>query len=212
MRPALRGLLLLAVAVLAFAGCTETPSVVRLSNTPAAQAPGPDGEGVPNPELAAKKKAAGIPGCPASDATTPAVAGGLPDATLECLGGGRPVRLAGLRGTPMIINLWAQWCAPCRTEAPYLAELSGSTTVLVLGVDHGDPRPDLAVDFAAEASWRYPQLYDGKKALGTAMQITAIPQTLFVRADGTVAYRNTVPFTSTDQVRDLARTHLGVTP
>ena len=34
------------------------------------------------------------------------------------------VRLAGLRGKPMMINVWAQWCGPCREEAPYLTEVA----------------------------------------------------------------------------------------
>ena len=45
-----------------------------------------------------------------------------------CLGGGREVRLAGLRGKPMMINVWAQWCGPCREEAPYLAEVAAATS------------------------------------------------------------------------------------
>lgn len=197
--------------VLGLAACTETPSVVRISPT-APASPAAEPPAAPNPPLAAAKRAAGIPDCPPSSPTTAAVPDGLPDATLPCLGGGREVRLAGLRGKPMIVNLWAQWCAPCRQEAPYLAEVAGSSTVQVLGVDHADPQPELAVRFAADAAWRYPQLYDSRKVLGSALQITAIPQTLFVRADGTIAYRNTVPFRSADQIRALARTHLGVAP
>jgi cytochrome c biogenesis protein CcmG/thiol:disulfide interchange protein DsbE len=200
---------LVAVLVLALAGCTEAPSVVRISPTAPASVPA-EQPTAPNPQLAAAKRAAGIPDCPVSSPTAAPVPGGLPDATLPCLGGGRDVRLAGLRGRPMIINLWAQWCGPCRTEAPFLAEVAGSSAVRVLGVDHADPQPALAVQFAADASWRYPQLYDSAKVLGTALQIPAIPQTLFVRADGTIAYRNTVPFRSVEQIRQLARAHLGV--
>ena len=69
------------------------------------------------------KKAAGIADCPRSDSDVAAVPSGLPDVVLPCLGGGREVRLAGLRGKPMMINVWAQWCGPCREEAPYLAEV-----------------------------------------------------------------------------------------
>jgi thiol-disulfide isomerase/thioredoxin len=162
--------------------------------------------------LAAAKQAAGIADCPRSDPAVPAVADGLPDAVLPCLGGGRPVRLAGLRGRPMVINIWAQWCGPCRQEAPFLAEVAATDAadVLVLGIDHADDRPDLALAFARSASWTYPQIQDRDLTLRRELAVAALPQTLFVRADGTIAYRNLRPFTSADQIRELSRRHLGV--
>src|SRR5687767_2173764 len=78
----------------------------------------------PSLDLAAQKKAAGIEDCPTSDDAVPVADSGLPDVTLGCLGGGREVRLAGLRGQPMMINVWAQWCGPCREEAPYISEVA----------------------------------------------------------------------------------------
>jgi cytochrome c biogenesis protein CcmG, thiol:disulfide interchange protein DsbE len=48
--------------------------------------------------------------------------------------------------------------------------------------------------------------------LRAALQITGPPQTFFVRPDGTIAYRHAGPFKSADEIRELARTQLGVTP
>jgi len=208
----LRPAVLLA-AVLLLAGCTtEGPAVTRASTAPAtvpesAVTAAPDSSG-----LAAAKRAAGIADCPRSDADVPAVGGGLPDAVLPCLGGGRPVRLAGLRGTPMVVNVWAQWCGPCRQEAPFLAEVAREDRddLLVLGVDHQDLDPGRAIAFARSAGWTYPQIQDREQVLRAGLRITALPVTLFVRADGTIAYRNFVPFTSADQIRALAAEHLGV--
>jgi cytochrome c biogenesis protein CcmG, thiol:disulfide interchange protein DsbE len=175
-------------------------------------------EAVPTPEvtadLAAMKKAAGIADCPRSDPEVAALPAGLPDVVLPCLGGGRKVRLAGLRGKPMMINVWAQWCGPCREEAPYLAEVAAAnqSDLIIVGIDHADPRPDLAIEFAQLSSWTYPQLADPEVVLRTELQITGPPQTFFVRPDGTIVYRHAGPFGSAAEIRDLAGKHLGVTP
>jgi len=206
-----RPTVLVALLVL-LTGCTQAPAVTR-SDQPSAVTTSP--VQVPDSsDLAAAKAAAGIDDCPGSDPGVDAVPGGLPAAVLPCLGGGRPVRLAGLRGRPMLVNVWAQWCGPCRDEAPFLAEVAASdrSDLLVLGIDHADPDPARAIEFARAASWTYPQLQDRDGVLRSDLQVVALPQTFFVRADGTIAYRNLRPFTSAGQIRDLSRQHLGVTP
>jgi cytochrome c biogenesis protein CcmG/thiol:disulfide interchange protein DsbE len=196
--------------VVLLAGCTQAPAVTR-SDPPvlesASPVRAPDSSG-----LAAAKLAAGIEDCPTSDPHVAAVPEGLPDAVLPCLGGGRPVRLAGLRGRPLVVNVWAQWCGPCRDEAPFLAEVAAteSSDLMVIGIDHADPEPARALEFARSASWTYPQIQDRDGVLRTDLQVAALPQTFFVRADGTIAYRNLRPFTSAEQIRELSREHLGV--
>jgi cytochrome c biogenesis protein CcmG/thiol:disulfide interchange protein DsbE len=201
--------------VLALAGCTETPSVVRSTDAPApssgaGQAPPPGQTSAPNPDLTAAKKAAGIADCPTTGAGP--AKGGLPDVRVECLGGGREVRLADLRG-PTLVNVWASWCGGCREEAPFLAEASRpGSNVSLIGVDHADAAPEQAVTFAGSAGWRYPQLYDADLVFRTRLQVTGLPVTFFVRADGTVAGRHAGPFTSSEQLADLSRQYLGVAP
>jgi thiol-disulfide isomerase/thioredoxin len=160
------------------------------------------------------KQAADIANCPPSDAKVAAVPNGLPDVVLPCLGGGRKVRLAGLRGKPMMINVWAQWCGPCREEAPYLAEVArtNKSDLMIMGIDHDDPRPELAIEFAQLSTWKYPQLADPDVVLRQKLQISGPPQTFFVRPDGTIAYRHAGPFNSATEVRELAHKYLGVTP
>ena len=209
-RPLAAALLTLVLA----AGCTSAPPVTRSSTAPSTSVPASVGPAPDSDGLAAEKAAAEIADCPASDPGVAAVADGLPDAVLPCLGGGREVRLAGLRGRPMIINVWAQWCGPCRDEAPFLADVAAThrSDVLVLGIDHADDDPARALEFARTASWRYPQIQDQDLVLRRDLQVVALPQTFFVRADGTIAHRNLKPFRSADQIRELAQQHLGVTP
>ncbi len=210
MRRAVRTAAAVVGLVLALAGCTETPSVVRSTDAPAPMAVPADQTSAPNPDLAAAKKAAGIASCPATEAAP--AQGGLPDVRLECLGGGREVGLAELRG-PTLVNVWASWCGACRQEAPFLAEAARpGSAVSVIGVDHADPAPEAAVAFAGAAGWTYPQLYDADLVFRTRLQVTALPVTFFVRADGTVAGRHAGPFTSSQQLADETREHLGVAP
>lgn len=208
--------LLTGLAALALlTGCSAEPVVTRSTQAPTTTSSTPSLSPAPDSsDLAGAKLAAGIADCPSSDPEVPAVAKGLPDAVLPCLGGGREVRLAGLRGRPMIINVWAQWCGPCRDEAPFLADVASTTTsdVEVLGIDHADPDPAGAITFAQVSAWTYPQIQDRDLVLRTDLQVAALPQTFFVRADGTIAYRNLRPFSSADQIRDLSEQYLGVRP
>ncbi|MGI8458742.1 MAG: TlpA family protein disulfide reductase [Propionibacteriaceae bacterium] len=205
-----------AVAMIAImaTGCAETPQV-RAGDPTVSNAPpvDPGVAAASTPALARQKKAAGLPDCPASDAAVPPVTQGLPDLTLACLGGGRSTRLAGLRGTPMVLNLWAQWCGPCRTEAPFLAEIAGRAgdRVLVLGVDYKETEPALAIDFARASGWTYPQLFDQDGRVTEALRLpTGPPQTIFVGADGVITYVHAGEFRSTGDLREAIRAHLGI--
>jgi len=185
------------------AGCG---AVVPSGGTPAPLA-------VPTARVA-QREAAGIADCPVTPLDADAVRGGLPDLVLGCLGSGRQVNLAALRGSPMVVNLWALWCPPCREEAPYLREFAeaASGRVLVLGIDFAAPDPALALEFARYAGWTHPHVTDPLKQVAGPLGLTGIPVTLFVTADGVVAHRHVGPVTSTAQLADLAAEHVGVLP
>ncbi|NIK54967.1 TlpA disulfide reductase family protein [Kribbella shirazensis] len=148
--------------------------------------------------------------CPATPSKPP-VTNSLPDLSLPCLGKGPDVRLADLRG-PLVINVWAQWCGPCRDEAPYLAALAKSGKVSMLGIDYADPRPELAVKFATEQGLKYPHVKDQDKAIQRALKVAGPPLTAFVDADGAVAYVHHGVLTSQQQLDQLVKDKLGVTP
>ena len=214
MRAAVRVVAAAAVVVVAGTACSAgTPEPRPVSTNPPISAPPPSSSPPQTQaELAAQKRAARIADCPVSSSDAAVVTRGLPDLTLSCLGGGREVRLAGLRGRPMMINIWAQWCGPCRAEAPYLADVAGRnrSELLIMGVDYNDPQPGLALEFARLVGWRYPQLVDRTAELRAPLQITGPPQTFFVTADGRIAHRHVGPFDSAAEIRSLVGRHLGV--
>ncbi len=166
---------------------------------------------VDSAELRQQKAQAGIDDCPpTSDVAT--VDGGLPDITLPCLGGGRDVRLAGLREAPTVINFWAQTCGPCRTETPFfqrLHELAGEE-VEVIGVDWQDSRPGYALAFADELGLTYPQTADPEAATRAPMRIAALPVTFFVGEDGVVEHTEYGAIDSLADLAGLIEEHLGV--
>jgi len=169
------------------------------------------GVDVDTPALRALKSSAGIEPCPASSSPGD-VPVGLPDLTLPCLGGGRDVRLAGLRG-PLVLNFWAQYCGPCRAESPLLQQLSTAAAgrVDVVGVDFLDTRPALALAFAKSLGLTYPQVADPDGAAKAPLRIPGLPWTFFVDRAGRIAYTQTGAITSAEQLAALVRTHLGVT-
>jgi thiol-disulfide isomerase/thioredoxin len=184
-------------------------------------APPPDG-GTPQashvdvdtPALRAQKAAAGIADCAPAPAGEPAD-GGMPDLTLACLGGGPAVRLADLRG-PLVVNLFAQWCEPCRTELPFYERLhrDGKGKLAVLGIDYLDTQPAGALALAEDTGVTFPLLADPDGLLREEFRIRGLPGVLFVDADGRVTNDGGLPtFTvirSYDQLTSMVREHLGV--
>jgi cytochrome c biogenesis protein CcmG/thiol:disulfide interchange protein DsbE len=187
-------LVLGAVLAPALAGCT-------------AEAQPPAGPASPFADCAVLTgaSAAAASGAAASD-----TAAKLPDVTLPCFTGGQPVRLAALRG-PAVINLWATWCPPCRTELPAMQRLAdrAGDRLRVVGVDTGDQR-DAAASFGADTGVGLPTLFDPDKTLMTALRRTALPVTVFVDAAGRTYVYNSVALDDAKLAR-LVREHTGVT-
>ena len=164
-------------------------------------------------QLAAAKKRANIEDCPTSSGTAPAD-DALPDLTLDCLGGGTPVRLSGLAGTPTVINLWASWCAPCREELPLLAKAHRAygDKVRIIGVDFDDSAPDAALELAERSGVTYPLLSDPDAETKASLKVIGLPQTVFVDAQGTMVATERVAFRSYADLKAAIEKHLGVAP
>jgi cytochrome c biogenesis protein CcmG, thiol:disulfide interchange protein DsbE len=132
----------------------------------------------------------------------------LPGVTLASLTGGSSVDLGTLRG-PVVVNLWAQWCTPCKRELPIYQEFfrRHGTAVRVLGVDWQDPQPDRARQLATRSGVRYPLVVDSEPKL----HATVLPKLVLVDKSGRIAFQEYVEIKSLAQLEDLVRKHLGVT-
>lgn len=158
----------------------------------------------PGPDLVRLRAAAGLEPCPTG------LSPELPDLTLPCLGGGADVALRDPPGRPTIVNVWGTWCPPCVEEVPLLVELHrvAGEKVGVVGVLTADTL-DSALQFAPAFGVTYPSVVDDDGAV-LRQYGGGPPQTLFVRADGTVAHVKSGPFTSLDELTGLTRDTLGV--
>jgi thiol-disulfide isomerase/thioredoxin len=170
----------------------------------------PDGTSlkVQTPDLVALKKQTDVPNCPKVGPQ----GSGMPAVTLSCLGGGRSVDVAGLRG-PLILNFWASWCGGCKQEMPALAAYAKSQSrVKVLGVDFLDPAPDKALELAASSKVAYPLVADPKGALDRRAPMPhppGLPFTVFLDARGHIAHAEATVFGSEQEVAAAARKYLG---
>lgn len=187
----------LAAALMLLSGCTDDPAPPTNSDVD-----------VDTAQLRELKSGTAVEECAPGDAED----GGMPDLTLPCLGGGPDVDLSALEG-PLVINLWASWCGPCKKEMPALQDFyeQYGDEVGVLGVDYQDQQPAAALELAGRLGVTYPLVADpggDLNALDPVPVIRGLPYLLFLDADGDVV---TVPggIDSADELVELANEHLG---
>ncbi len=106
-------------------------------------------------------------------------------------------RLATLRGYPVVVNVWASWCGPCRFEFPTLQKLSASygKRVAFLGVDNQDS-DEAAKTFLAEAPVPYPSYTDPDQGIAESIGADlGLPDTAFYDRRGELCYLKQGPYT-----------------
>ncbi len=112
-----------------------------------------------------------------------------PSAELPVLGSDTTQSVAALRGQVVVLNFWASWCKPCRTEAPILERahkrLSASGTGTVLGVTYNDSTPASA-KFADEYGMSFPSVRDVGTKLAQRYGTIRVPETFVIDRRGRI--------------------------
>jgi thiol-disulfide isomerase/thioredoxin len=101
---------------------------------------------------------------------------------------GQSISLSGLRGKPIILNFWATWCGPCRSEMPILQQIYETWSdkgLLVLEIDLRE-NTTLVQKFMSDNRLSLPTLLDTGGKVGQLYGITAIPTTYFIDKDGVI--------------------------
>lgn len=114
--------------------------------------------------------------------------------------GGEPelaARIRALRGYPIVVNAWASWCVPCRSEFGLFAIAAAryGRQVAFLGADTGDS-PDDARGFLAQHPVSYPSYQSSASGLGPLAVIEGLPTTIFISSAGKVVYVHTGQYDS----------------
>ena len=123
---------------------------------------------------------------PSGDPRPLPVAGVLSSASLAEFEG----VLVGQRGLPVVVNVWASWCAPCRTEMPLLQRASRAYAgrAVIVGVASRDD-PDAAQAFLDRFGLSFPNVFDPTGEIRVRLGLTAFPTTYVFGIDGRLRSR-----------------------
>jgi cytochrome c biogenesis protein CcmG, thiol:disulfide interchange protein DsbE len=159
-------------------------------------------ERTPKFDLAeARRSLAGAPGpLAALHARSNVIQPGADVATYEAT-------LRQLKGHPVVVNLWATWCAPCKLEFPIFQQVSTKLgrRVAFLGVNVEDNR-ERAEAFLRKRPVPYPSLEDGGARIWQSLGVgQRLPVTVFYDPDGRRFIRQGGYTTQADLIRDVER-------
>jgi cytochrome c biogenesis protein CcmG/thiol:disulfide interchange protein DsbE len=111
-------------------------------------------------------------------------------------------RIETLKGYPVVANIWASWCGPCRFEFPTLQKLSAryGKRVAFVGVNSQDSEAN-AREFLSEAPVPYPSYVDpGKGLIESLGGLGGLPDTAFYDRAGKLVHLRQGPYTDESEL------------
>ena len=116
-----------------------------------------------------------------------------PDFTVEN-GDGEEVKLSEYVGKPIVLNFWASWCSPCKSEMPEFneawEELDGEVQFLMVNMTDGSRETvDTAKEYVEGQGFSFPVFFDTGSEAAMAYSAYSLPTTYFIDAEGYVVAR-----------------------
>jgi len=112
-----------------------------------------------------------------------------PDFSVDLLNGGQ-ITLSGLRGQPVVLNVWATWCPPCRQEMPALEKVYNDfkeqgLVLIGMNLTSQDSEKTVAA-FVQEFGLSFPIALDRDGTVQKKYKISGYPTTFFIDREGTI--------------------------
>jgi peroxiredoxin len=145
--------------------------------------------------------AGAIAGCGTGEAGVVAVGAPVPAYAAVSLDGDS-VSIAAHRGSVVLVNVWATWCHPCRTEIPHLRALydryrDRGFTVVGVSVD-AEGTDDVIRAFMQEFDMTFPVWRDPDERISTRFLTVGVPATFLVDRGGVLRWKKTGPIAPGD--------------
>ena len=112
-----------------------------------------------------------------------------PDFTVYDAEGNEITLSALMDGKPTVLNFWASWCGPCRSEMPHIQEayerLGGEVSFVMINMTDGQRETqESAEEYMAESGWTFPIYFDSDYDAAMTYGAYSLPQTYFIDAEG----------------------------
>ena len=130
--------------------------------------------------------------------------------SLECLDGNSTINIGEIKG-PALVNVWGSWCGPCKEEMPIFVDFYSKyrEKVSLIGISVEEADAQNARDFIKLYGMSWPNLNDPDGSTRATLGM-GVPITLFIDAQGKVAYRKIGVVTTIKELEKDTRKYLGV--